>query len=172
MTYHNVLRLEAYFFPKKPNILSIWEVCHLQIPRKIFFLYWFSCDKTYEGSAQKTLVFSPLALFYRSFSWTRQHFFVDIESLKSVSDWSQMQTCNKVPSQYQFWLKKCYHKEYLGHIGRNVSTGATSATGATSVTPKFSGTLTLNQMGQIMLTIGTVAPTFSLWLRPWQVNSF
>ena len=49
--------------------------------------------------------------------------------------------------------------------GRDVSTGAT---GATAVAPKFSDTLTLFQPGgQILPTIGVVAPKFSLWLRPW-----
>ena len=48
---------------------------------------------------------------------------------------------------------------------RDVSTGAT---GATAVTPKFSDTLTLFQPGggQILPTIGAVAPKFFLWLRP------
>ena len=46
---------------------------------------------------------------------------------------------------------------------RDVSKGAT-----TSVAPKFSDTLTyFNQGGQILPTIGVVAPKFPLWLRPW-----
>ena len=47
---------------------------------------------------------------------------------------------------------------------RDVSTGAT---GATWVAPKFLDTLTLLQPGgQILPTIGTVAPKLTLWLRP------
>ena len=47
----------------------------------------------------------------------------------------------------------------------NIKYLAAAATGATA--PKFSDTLTLFQPGgQILPTIGTVAPRFSPWLRP------
>ena len=92
----------------------VWCVIYKK-PSKIFFILILLWQNLWRFRP-KTLLFSPLALFYRSFSWTQKQFFVDIESLKSVSDWSQMQTCKEVPSQYQFWLKECYDEDYLGHI--------------------------------------------------------
>ena len=53
----------------------------------------------------------------------------------------------------------------LGNISQCYVTAG--ATGATAVAPKFLDTLTLLQLGgQILPTIVTIAPKFSLWLRP------
>ena len=68
---------------------------------------------------------------------------------------------------YDYYFKEKNSCLYvlLGTIAyRDVTTGAT---GATAVAPKFSDTLTLFQPGgQILPTIGAVAPKFSSWLRP------
>ena len=72
----------------------------------------------------------------------------------------------QIMSQSQLSLKNVKKHCDILNLSRDVSTGAT---GATAVAPKFSDTLTLFQPGeggQILLTIGAVAPKFSLWLRP------
>ena len=76
-------------------------------------------------------------------------------------DWNGFQS-QMLHKSYRFW---------------DVSTGVT---GPTAVAPTFSDILTLFQPGggQILPTIGVVAPTFSLWLRPcrililWQFESY